>query len=138
MPEPILAFLGYYLDLRLHLRLSGERAIMSQTHTTSQDGESHGSYGSYVIGFVLAVILTVASFATVLSRSFSYGTSLIILSILAAVQVFVHLVFFLHMNTSSKQRWNLMTFAVTVLTVLIVIAGSLFVLWNTQMHMMAR
>lgn len=111
---------------------------MSQTHTTSQEGESHGSYSSYIVGFVLAVILTVASFATVLSKAFSYGTSLVILSALAVVQILVHLVFFLHMNTSSKQRWNVMTFAVTVMTVLIVIAGSLFVLWNTQMHMMAR
>lgn len=111
---------------------------MSQTHTTSQEGESHGSYGSYIIGFVLAVILTVASFAAVISRAFSYRTSLIVLGILAVVQIIVHLVFFLHMNTSSKQRWNLMTFAVAAITILILVAGSLFVLWNTQLHMMAR
>ncbi|MXV44173.1 cytochrome o ubiquinol oxidase subunit IV [Saccharibacter sp. 17.LH.SD] len=111
---------------------------MSQAHTTSHEGESHGSVGSYITGFVLAVILTVASFATVLTHAFSFWTTLVVMSILAVVQIFVHLVFFLHMNTSSKQRWNLMTFAVTALTVLILVCGSLFVLWNTQMHMMAR
>lgn len=111
---------------------------MSQTHTTTQEGESHGSATSYIIGFVLAVILTVASFATVFSKAFSYWTALVVLSILAVVQIVVHLVFFLHMNTSSKQRWILMTFAVTVAMVMIVVVGSLFVLWNTQAHMMAR
>lgn len=138
MLEPILALLGCRLDLRLHLCLSGECAVMSQTHTTTQEGESHGSAASYVIGFVLAVILTVASFATVLSKAFSYWTALVVLSILAVVQIVVHLVFFLHMNTSSKQRWVLMTFAVTVAMVLIVVVGSLFVLWNSQAHMMVR
>lgn len=111
---------------------------MSQSHVTSQEGESHGSYGSYIIGFVLAVVLTVASFAVVGCKMFSYWTTLVVLSILAIVQVVVHLVFFLHMNGSSKQRWILMTFAVAVAMVIIVVVGSLFVLWNTQAHMMSR
>lgn len=111
---------------------------MSQNHATSAAGEGHGSYGSYITGFVLAVILTVASFAVVLSKALSFWSTLVVISILAAIQIVVHVVFFLHMNTSSKQRWVLMTFLITVFSVLVIVAGSLFVLWDTQMHMMSR
>ncbi|MCX5619801.1 MULTISPECIES: cytochrome o ubiquinol oxidase subunit IV [Bombella] len=110
---------------------------MSENHTTSHEGESHGSYGSYIVGFVLAVILTVASFATVLSKAFAFWQTIAILAVLATVQVVVHLVFFLHMGTKSlSQRQNLAAFIITVLMVAVVIAGYLFVLWDAQMNMM--
>jgi cytochrome o ubiquinol oxidase operon protein cyoD len=54
------------------------------------------------------------------------------------VQIVVHLIFFLHMNTSSEQRWNVMAFAFTVLTAIIVIGGTLWVMHNVSMHMMSR
>jgi cytochrome o ubiquinol oxidase operon protein cyoD len=54
------------------------------------------------------------------------------------VQIVVHLVFFLHMNTSSGQRWNVVAFGFTALTVLIVIIGTLWVMHNVTMQMMSR
>ncbi|CDG34077.1 cytochrome o ubiquinol oxidase subunit IV [Parasaccharibacter sp. TMW2.1882] len=111
---------------------------MSGNHTTSHEGENHGSYGSYIVGFILAVVLTVASFATVLSKAFSFWQTIAILGVLAAVQMVVHLIFFLHMGTKSlSQRQNLAAFIVTALMVLIVVAGYLFVLWDAQANMMA-
>jgi len=100
--------------------------------------ESHGSLGSYLAGFVLAVVLTAASFWLVLHGGFTRETTLLGLAVLAAVQIVVHLVFFLHMNTSSGQRWNIVAFAYTVLTVLIVIVGTLWVMHNVTMQMMSR
>ena len=100
--------------------------------------EGHGSLGSYLAGFVLAVVLTAASFWLVLHGGFSREATLLGLAALAAVQIVVHLVFFLHMNTSSSQRWNVMAFAYTVLTVGIVIVGTLWVMHNVTMQMMSR
>jgi cytochrome o ubiquinol oxidase operon protein cyoD len=57
---------------------------------------------------------------------------------LAFVQIIVHLVFFLHMNTSSAQRWNVMAFGFTVLTAVILIVGSLWIMHNVSMNMMSR
>jgi cytochrome o ubiquinol oxidase operon protein cyoD len=57
---------------------------------------------------------------------------------LAFVQIIVHLVFFLHMNTSSAQRWNVMAFGFTVLTAVILIVGSLWIMHNVAMNMMSR
>ena len=100
--------------------------------------ESHGSFGGYLAGFILAVVLTAASFWVVLHGGFPRETALIGLAVLAAVQIVVHLVFFLHMNTSSGQRWNVTAFGFTVLTVVIVIGGTLWVMHNVSMNMMSR
>jgi cytochrome o ubiquinol oxidase subunit IV len=100
--------------------------------------ESHGSFGGYLAGFILAVVLTAASFWLVLHGGFSRETALLGLAALAAMQIVVHLVFFLHMNTSSGQRWNVTAFGFTVMTVLIVIVGTLWVMHNVGMNMMSR
>jgi len=100
--------------------------------------ESHGSFGGYLAGFVLAVVLTAASFWLVLHGGFPRETALIGLGVLAVVQIVVHLVFFLHMNASSSQRWNVTAFAYTVLTVLIIVVGTLWVMHNVGMNMMSR
>ena len=100
--------------------------------------ESHGSFGGYLAGFILAVVLTAASFWLVLHGGFARETALLGLAALAAVQIVVHLVFFLHMNSSSGQRWNVTAFGFTVMTVLIVIVGTLWVMHNVGMNMMSR
>ena len=58
------------------------------------------------------------------------------ISALAVVQIFVHLFYFLHMNASSEQRWNVMAFAFTVVIVAIVVGGTLWVMYNANMNMM--
>ncbi|MBF0876168.1 cytochrome o ubiquinol oxidase subunit IV [Gluconobacter cerevisiae] len=109
---------------------------MAQAHT-AHDG-SHGSYSAYLIGFVLAVILTVASFAAVMTHALSPGMALAALTVLAVVQIIVHLVFFLHLNTSSEQSWNLMCFIFAAATVVVIIGGTLFIMHDTAINMMSR
>ncbi|WP_233835391.1 cytochrome o ubiquinol oxidase subunit IV [Paraburkholderia sp. ZP32-5] len=112
---------------------------MDHSHSHhGHSGESHGSFGSYTIGFVLAVILTVAAFALVMTGTLTGSNALFAISGLALVQIIVHLVFFLHMNGSSAQRWNVTAFAFTVLTAVIVVGGTLWVMHNVSMHMMSR
>ncbi|MCB8876710.1 cytochrome o ubiquinol oxidase subunit IV [Acidisoma silvae] len=101
-------------------------------------GASHGSYTSYAIGFVLSVILTAAAFWAVMSHSMSPGATVTTIVILAIVQIFVHLVFFLHLNFSSEQRWNVTAFAFAALVVLIVIGGSLWIIHNMTDRMMPQ
>jgi cytochrome o ubiquinol oxidase operon protein cyoD len=107
------------------------------THTV-HNGESHGSAGSYVAGFVLSVLLTAAAFGIVLTGFWSGERAIVGIAALALVQIVVHLVFFLHMNSSSAQRWNVMAFAFTVMTAVILIGGSLWILHNVSMNMMSR
>ncbi|KAF1017837.1 MAG: cytochrome o ubiquinol oxidase subunit IV [Burkholderia sp.] len=103
------------------------------------DEAAHGTVSNYLVGFVLSVILTVASFSVVLGGWFASTTMMVIaLAVLAAVQIVIHLIFFLHMNTSSGQRWNLTAFVYMVLTVVILIVGSLWIMHNVSMNMMSR
>jgi cytochrome o ubiquinol oxidase operon protein cyoD len=113
---------------------------MAHSHThDSHDDASHGTVSSYLVGFVLSVILTGASFGVVLGGWFSSNETMILtLAGLAAVQIVVHLIFFLHMNTSSSQRWNLTAFVYTVLTVVILIVGSVWIMHNVSVNMMSR
>ena len=113
---------------------------MDHSHNShsAHSGESHGSLGSYTAGFVLSVILTGAAFGLVLSGTLTGENALLAIAGLALVQIVVHLVFFLHMNTSSAQRWNVMAFGFTVLTAVILIVGSLWIMHNVSMHMMSR
>jgi cytochrome o ubiquinol oxidase operon protein cyoD len=110
---------------------------MDHGHTT-HSGESHGSFGSYTAGFILSVLLTAAAFGIIMTGSLTGQSALLAIAGLAFVQIIVHLVFFLHMNTSSAQRWNVMAFGFTVLTAVILIVGSLWIMHNVSMNMMSR
>lgn len=105
---------------------------------TAHSGESHGSFGSYTAGFILSVVLTAAAFGIIMTGSLTGHSAVLAIAGLAFVQIIVHLVFFLHMNTSSSQRWNVMAFGFTVLTAVILIVGSLWIMHNVSMNMMSR
>lgn len=110
---------------------------MDHSHN-AHAGESHGSLGSYAVGFILSVVLTAAAFGIVLTGAVSGQNAVLLIAGLAFVQIIVHLVCFLHMNTSSEQRWNVMAFGFTVLTAVILIVGSLWIMHNVSINMMSR
>ncbi|MDW3684851.1 cytochrome o ubiquinol oxidase subunit IV [Cupriavidus sp. CV2] len=107
-------------------------------HGTTSAGASHGSVKSYVIGFVLAVILTVIPFKLVMGGTLEASTTLAVILGLAVVQIVVHLIYFLHLDSSSEQRWNVMALAFTALILLIVVAGSLWIMHNMNANMMVH
>ena len=101
-------------------------------------GESHASVKSYMIGFVLSVILTAIPFGLVMDAThhgFSADTVLAAILVFAVVQVFVHIVYFLHMDRSAEQRWNVLAFSFTVLILAIVVAGSVWIMHNATTNM---
>ncbi|HTR17112.1 MAG TPA: cytochrome o ubiquinol oxidase subunit IV [Acetobacteraceae bacterium] len=112
--------------------------VHSSAGHTSHAGESHGSVASYRKGFYLSVGLTVLAFVITLSHGLSPEGTIRAIAALAAVQIFVHLVYFLHLNSSSEQRWNVTAFAFTVLSVVILIVGTMWIMANVGMNMMSR
>ncbi|WP_322071164.1 cytochrome o ubiquinol oxidase subunit IV [Paraburkholderia bannensis] len=100
--------------------------------------EAHGSLGSYAAGFILSVLLTAGAFGVVMHGTFAPGTGMAILAVLAFVQVIVHLVFFLHLNASPGQGWNVLSLAYTVLAAAFLIFGTIWVMHNVSMNMMSR
>lgn len=98
---------------------------------------AHGSFKSYMTGFVLSVILTAIPFWLVMSDVLGNAvhTSLIIMAF-AVVQIVVHMIYFLHMNSKSEQGWTLMALIFTIIIVVIALSGSLWVMYHMNQNMM--
>ncbi len=91
---------------------------------------------SYVIGFALAALLTVASFAMV-RTNLIWGPGIpVALVVLAVAQIGVHLVFFLHITTAPDHTNNILALAFGVLIVMLLIGGSLWVMYHLNQNML--
>ncbi|WP_295855691.1 cytochrome o ubiquinol oxidase subunit IV [uncultured Xylophilus sp.] len=101
------------------------------------DGAAHSTFKGYMTGFVLSVILTAIPFWLVMGNVFekSSTTALVILGF-AAVQIVVHMVYFLHMNTRSEGGWNMLALVFTLVLVVITLTGSLWVMFHLNHNMM--
>jgi len=96
----------------------------------------HGSTKSYVTGFILSVVLTLASFGVVMSGKVPHDLMMPGIVVFGVAQLVVQLVYFLHMGTSPSQRGNLAIMLFTLLILAIVVVGSLWVLHNMNVNMM--
>jgi len=91
---------------------------------------------NYIIGFIAAVILTVIPFYFVANQTLSVGITYAILFGCAIIQVFVHFVYFLHMETRTEEgRWNFVSLVFSGIVVFILIAGSIWIMWNLNINM---
>ena len=100
-------------------------------------GAAHGSLKDYVVGFVLAVILTAIPFWLVMGHVLPTAqmTAVAVMG-LAVIQVLVHMIYFLHMNARSEGGWTLLALMFTLILVVITLSGSLWVMYNLNTHMM--
>lgn len=101
------------------------------------DGAGHGTLKGYLTGFVLAVILTAIPFWLVMGEVFSDTrvTAFFIMA-LAMVQIVVHMIYFLHMNTRSEGGWTMLALIFTLVLVVITLSGSLWVMYHLNTNMM--
>jgi cytochrome o ubiquinol oxidase operon protein cyoD len=98
---------------------------------------AHGTFKGYVTGFVLSVILTAIPFWLVMGNVLddTLKTSIVIMA-LAAVQIVVHMIYFLHMNTKSEGGWTFLALAFTLTLVVITLVGSIWVMYHMDQNMM--
>jgi cytochrome o ubiquinol oxidase operon protein cyoD len=92
--------------------------------------------GSYVIGLVLATLLTIVSFFIARTTLVWQPSIPIALAVLAIAQMGVHLVFFLHITTGPDNANNVMALAFGILIVFLVVAGSLWIMAHMNHNMM--
>jgi cytochrome o ubiquinol oxidase operon protein cyoD len=106
-------------------------------HGDHGSGAAHGSFKGYMIGFLLSVVLTAIPFWLVMGKVFhdNQTTTFIVLAF-AIVQIVVHMVYFLHLNTSSEGGWNMLALIFTMVLVVITLSGSLWVMYHMNSNMM--
>jgi cytochrome o ubiquinol oxidase operon protein cyoD len=75
----------------------------------------------YLIGFVLALLLTTPTFA--------------VIAVAAVAQVVVHLRYFLHLDLGTSSRLSLVTLAFAAVLMVIMIGGSVWILFDLNYRM---
>ena len=105
-------------------------------HPASHD---HGSHASYIKGFILSVILTAIPFAVVMAGGFENRLLTVALIVgFAVVQILVHMVYFLHMTAKHEEGWTMMSTLFTLIVVVIMLAGSIWVMYHMNTNMMPQ
>jgi cytochrome o ubiquinol oxidase operon protein cyoD len=106
-------------------------------HGHSEGGSAHLTLRGYATGFSAAVFLTAIPFWVVMGKTFgsSHITAAVILAF-AAVQIVVHMVYFLHMSPKSEGGWNLLALLFTIMLVVIALSGSMWVMYHLNNNMM--
>ena len=103
----------------------------------ADDAAAHGSLQGYVVGFVLSVILTAIPFWLVMTKAIeSSGMTALVILGFAAVQIVVHMVYFLHMSAKSEGGWTILALIFTVVLVVITLSGSLWIMYHLKTNMM--
>ena len=112
-------------------RAPGDSPALGET-----EGKSLSNAGIHTFGLALAVALTAISF-WVANTSLLWAPGVLLgLAVLAVAQMGVHLVFFLHITTGPDSTNNVLALALGILIVLLVAAGSIWIMADLNENMM--
>lgn len=106
------------------------------------EGHAHGTRRSYLIGFLLSVVLTAIPFWLVMGDVLgSQQATAIVIMGFAVVQIVVHMIYFLHMTFSrtapqAEGGWSMLALIFTLILVIITLSGSLWVMYHLNANMM--
>ena len=99
-------------------------------------GTGDKKLGVYVKGLIACSILTLISFWAVMMGDLTKLQTFIVIYASAFVQFLVQLVCFLRLNTQTEQgKNNVMTLIFTVVILISIIVGSLWIMWNLDFYM---
>lgn len=109
---------------------------MSHPHEiVAKQGTGQKTLASYVVGFLLCVVLTLIAFGLIKTRPFSDVYLYLSLAGLAIVQLLVQTICFLRLNASKEGQWNLFPFLFVILIISIFVGGSLWIMYNLNYYM---
>ncbi|WGS66209.1 cytochrome o ubiquinol oxidase subunit IV [Enterobacteriaceae bacterium ET-AT1-13] len=94
------------------------------------------SVKNYLFGFIISVILTTIPFILIKYEFLNIKINTFIIIIMAILQIITHFKFFLHLNTSNQEKFNLITLIFTLIVILILIFGSIWIMFNLNKNML--
>ena len=93
----------------------------------------------YLTGFVVCLLLTVSAYLLVTSFTQPSQqlnmTVLIVLTVLALLQFIIQSIYFLHIKNDKSGRWHLAAFLSMLSVVLIIVVGSIWIMYNLNYNM---
>ncbi|WAI11654.1 MAG: cytochrome o ubiquinol oxidase subunit IV [Buchnera aphidicola (Macrosiphum albifrons)] len=96
----------------------------------------HKETKSYFLGFLFSLVLTIVPFILVIEKFFCSEINYIISLCCAISQILIHFIYFLHLDFSEKERWNLITLLFVIIIIFIIVFGSIWIMYNLNYHMM--
>jgi cytochrome o ubiquinol oxidase subunit IV len=102
------------------------------TATVDASGMGRTSLRRYATGFALSAVLTAGAFALVIYGPWSRAAMVTAILVAAVAQILVHLHYFLHLDASSKARWNVLALLFAVLIMVLVVGGSMWIMAHLQ------
>jgi cytochrome o ubiquinol oxidase operon protein cyoD len=97
-------------------------------------GLGNGSLKSYLIGFIISIILTGIPFYLIMTSSLSSAATITII-FFAATQILIHLTCFLHVRFSFSQRWSSAALTYTLVLLWILVGASIFIMYHLKANM---
>lgn len=90
----------------------------------------------YIVGYSLSLTLSLIAYELVVSETLhQFSTLTIVLLILAAVQMIIQVLLFLHVGSEQKPRWQSYSYIFTWLMVLVIVIGSIWIMRNLDYNM---
>ncbi len=104
-----------------------------------QAQKDHGNHASYIKGFLWSALLTAVPFGLVMAGGFAspVATALVVVAF-AVVQIIVHVVYFLHMTSRAEAGWTMLALMFTVVVVVVMLSGSIWVMYHLTTNMMPQ
>lgn len=100
--------------------------------------EWHGTFKTYLAGFIASLFLTGVSFFLVITKPISGEILIHTLIGLALLQAICQLRFFLHVGEEAKPRWETVVFFFMVLILLIICIGTLWIMHDLNQRVMSN
>ncbi|MEL6550136.1 MAG: cytochrome o ubiquinol oxidase subunit IV [Pseudomonadota bacterium] len=96
------------------------------------------TYRNYLIGFALSVVLTLIPFSIVLTGALDeyIGWAIAAIFIAGGIQILVHVYYFLHVTLGNEDGWQVMSLGFTGVLLVIILAGSIWVMFHLEENMM--
>lgn len=104
-----------------------------QDHAAQHNEHDEHSAKSYIIGYIISLVLTAIPVILTLSHAFSKIPLIVIGIIMAVLQIFVQLFFFMHIREGEGPKYHVMTLILGAVIVFAIVGASVWIMsFNSQ------
>jgi cytochrome o ubiquinol oxidase operon protein cyoD len=124
------------LDLYFHFCIPSRSPMNHELSLQQIKKEWHGTLKGYLTGFVICILLTSISFLLAITKPFDDHYVILTIFGLALIQASFQLRHFLHLGQEGKPRWESIIFYFVMLILVIVVAGTLWIMHDLNERVM--
>jgi cytochrome o ubiquinol oxidase subunit IV len=87
-------------------------------------------------GLILSFVLTLMSYFVVTRGLLGKEAAMYTISALAVLQAFIQLILFLNLGSERSPKWNLLTFLFMLVILVIIVVGTIWIMFNIDYNLM--